>query len=184
MRTLLRNGREQVLAFQQKRKREVGQQVGGSFQQDTQERNDSIQFSNCTVDHGGDDVGIEAFTIKKICNAEDKLLAIEIKLKAAEGKLFVGTHEKLGGCCKVAGLRSEGALSYDGEGIELRKDLSVQLDMGVVCLEVSLEDFPALDRFTVPSLLSKGMGNGLELERCWRAHESEGVVVPTPAKFH
>jgi len=84
----------------------------------------------------------------------------------------------------VGGLRSERAFSNDGEGIKLGKDLSVQLDVGVMCLKVSFEDFPALDRFAVPSLLPKGMGNGLQLERGWGTHESGGVVGPTRDKFH
>ena len=60
--------------------------------------------------------------------------------------------------------RSQRALGNDGKAIELGKDLGVKLDVSVVSLKMGFEHLTALDGFTVPSLLPKGLGHGLQLE--------------------
>ena len=127
----LRNGREEVLAFKQEGKREIGEQVGGSLQEGADERHDAVQFGDGAVNHGGDDVGVELLAIKEIRNAEDEVLAVEIKLEAAQGELLVGAHEELDGQSEMRGLRAEGALGHDGEGVELGKGLGVQVNVSV-----------------------------------------------------
>ena len=65
----------------------------------------------------------------------------------------------------MSGLRAQGAFGHDGQGVELRERLSVELDMSMMGFEVCLENLPPLDGFAVPALLAKGLGYGLKLER-------------------
>ena len=166
---------EEILAFQQEGQGEVREQIGGSIQEGAKEGHNAVQFGDGSVDHGRDDVGIESLSIKEIRNAEDKLLTVEIKLKAAECKLLIGAHEKFGSRSEVGGFRGEGTLSYDGEGVKLGEGLGMQLNVSVVRLEVSLQDLTTFHRFAVPALLAKGLRNGLQLKGRRRVHAGNGA---------
>ena len=64
----------------------------------------------------------------------------------------------------MAWFAAEGTFSYDREGVELCESLSVELNVGVMSLEMRLKNLPSFDRFTVPSLLPKSLSHGLKLQ--------------------
>lgn len=81
----------------------------------------------------------------------------------------------------MAGAGGEGSFGDHGEGVEFGEGLGVELDVGVVGLEIGGDDLAALDGLAMPAVAAEGVDDGLELEG--RRTHGTGAVERDPEVF-
>lgn len=159
-----RDGRQEVLAFEEEGKGKIGEKVVGGAVEDRGERGEAVQLGDGTVDKRRNDVAIELFALEDVGDPEDEERALEIVLKTTKSELLVGAVEKLQGKGDPVPVEGHGGLAHDREGVEFGINLGGEIDPGVMGLEGGANHRSAFDPVAMPPLLAEGVDDGLELE--------------------